>query len=296
MKLKRKLKQKFKIRTRDNRCLKVIVFFAGYRRQWPCLGGPESCLSLLKYVIEKESELDYGCHTDICIINHEPNSLDWKNDKTLQGNNDKYNLFVEYLNSVNGLKTKNGNIIVHHKENDSDASSGWNFAYEKYKKEYKYWNFTEDDCVTVRDNVSDVAINLIEDDPSIGLISTYGWWKDKNTGYRIARGFTGVISSSVIEKVFAQKNEQGKFCNDFTESGPMWHSGVSPKHYGFEREERSMNVRLQDSGYKVLLIPLPESMVQWKNGHERENFKNFQVGPILCIRNVIKSWDKGMER
>ena len=93
--------------------------------------------------------MDYGCDTDVCIINHEPNVLDWKNDDSLQGSNDEYNQFVEYLDSVNGLKTKNGKIIVHHKENDADASSGWNFAYEKYKKSYNYWNFAEDDSVTV---------------------------------------------------------------------------------------------------------------------------------------------------
>ena len=100
--------------------------------------------------------------------------------------------------------------------------------------------------------MSEIAVGILRDDPSVGIVATYGWWKDKGSGYRVARGFTGVTSSEVIEKVFIKK--QGKLCNDLTERNGEWHSKMCPKRYGFEREERAMNYgtskrRLQYSAY-----------------------------------------------
>ena len=84
------------------------------------VGTPEDTLSMFKFILNKESELDYGYPMDICFIN----SLVPQRPR---------NECTDLLNSYNGKLTPNGKITVLHKINDGYSFSSFNYIYDVFK-------------------------------------------------------------------------------------------------------------------------------------------------------------------
>lgn len=88
-------------------------------------------LEMLKTIVEFEKTNDAGVPLDLIIINSDTNFK--------EGN--------VYIESLNGMKTKNGKIIAHTRPNIGWSFGSYNYAFKTFQNDYKYWIFTEDDIL-----------------------------------------------------------------------------------------------------------------------------------------------------
>jgi hypothetical protein len=78
----------------------------------------------------------------------------------------------EYLDAIDGIQTKYGKIRVLHKPNNNGWSFGaYNYAYEKFKKEYEYWMFTEDDILIGGDKYYFEAMEKLNSSEDIAFVA-----------------------------------------------------------------------------------------------------------------------------
>lgn len=92
---------------------------------------PEQVLEMLKDIVALELIDDAGAPMDVIIVN---------NDNSFEEGN-------QYIESINGLKTKNGKIIAYTRPNIGWSFGAFSDAFLKYRQDYMYWVFTEEDIV-----------------------------------------------------------------------------------------------------------------------------------------------------
>ena len=116
------------------KCCKVLVAWFGPRRRYNF--SEDDAIDLIKYVVENEKKVDLGheIQLDLVIVN---NSSTYKMHQ--KGN--------DYLQSINGTKTKTGKIVVIQGDNVGMSFGGYSTAYYKLRENYDYWFFTEDDLI-----------------------------------------------------------------------------------------------------------------------------------------------------
>lgn len=93
--------------------------------------GPDGVLKMLEDICSLEKDVDAGAEIDTIIVNSD-------------------NGFVEgnaFLKSMNNVKTKSGKIITIEKENIGGQFGGYEYVYQKFKNDYDFWMFTEDDII-----------------------------------------------------------------------------------------------------------------------------------------------------
>lgn len=124
---------------------KVICTWYGSRR-----GGfngegwnPEDNLEMFQYWWNKEKELDYGCPMDIIVINNSSGEPSPSQD---------------FVNSLDGAMTPNGVVKVFSRENIGASFGAFDFAFNKFKKDYDYWFFLEDDHIILKGGILADAI------------------------------------------------------------------------------------------------------------------------------------------
>ena len=117
-------------------------------------------IALIKDAVKLEMEKSSGVKKDTIIVNH-----DFGND---EGN--------EYLNSIDGLKTLDGEIKILHRPFDKGIGGSFcsfNYAFEKFKDEYEYWHFNEDDYYLIHEGYFKLLIEQLERDPKVAYVCTY---------------------------------------------------------------------------------------------------------------------------
>ncbi len=210
----------------------MIVFWAGYRRTWcpqstiesskisyqnatdadcedfesrtvgfPIKDTAREALSRLKFTVEQHQLSDYGAPMDLCIINHVPTSFDRAHDQSFS--QESYETYTDYLNLLDGVKTKNGTIKVIHKENYGFSFSGFNFAYTKYKNDYDYFFFSEDDYV-YHSMKPTYLLNEAIDKIGQGLgyaATVYRWKMGTAPRHSVIMGMNGITSKETMEAI-----------------------------------------------------------------------------------------------
>lgn len=146
---------------------------------------------LMELNIQQEEKIDAGIEYDTIIVN---NNTFWE-----EGNN--------WLNSLNNKKTKNGKIIIEHRENYGRAFGGYNFAYEKYKDKYDNWIFTEDDVLVNGDKFYNNLLEEYNNYENIGLLAIIGTSIENYSGIVDinnihAHGSIGLFKKDILEKIY----------------------------------------------------------------------------------------------
>ena len=118
----------------------------------------ESILELLKLNVEQERLVDPGVPCDTVIVNSDTG---WQ-----KGN--------EYLDSINNTSTRTGIFRVVHRPNIGISYGAYNDAYQKYKDEYAYWIFTEDDILINSNNYFKAAIDYYNQKKDTGFVAFIG--------------------------------------------------------------------------------------------------------------------------
>lgn len=106
----------------------------------------------------------------------------------------------EYLDNVDGTTTKYGTIRVIHKPNNNGWSFGaFNYAYEKFKNEYEYWMFTEDDILIGGDKYYFEAmekLNMKEENAFVAMVKVC-----EHSGGQHAGGGIGLTKRKYLDMV-----------------------------------------------------------------------------------------------
>ena len=122
------------------------------------LGTSSAVLDMIKYIVKKEQEIDAGISMDTIIVN----------------NDSGYAPGRQYLDSIDGLSTKNGNIKIIHRENWGRSFGAYNAAFMQYKDEYDYWIFSEDDMYFSKDRYAKEYLNILEENEKTAFVAAIG--------------------------------------------------------------------------------------------------------------------------
>ncbi len=108
---------------------KVVTTFFGERRTWP--KNSRQTRKMFENMIESEKSIDAGVDCDIIIVNHQLDEIvmDVTTKKKL-ADKFEYGQVTELLDSVNGIKTKNGTIITMNRP--WDKGTGFGFKSRNY--------------------------------------------------------------------------------------------------------------------------------------------------------------------
>ena len=180
------------------RYCKIIATYFGIRRDYPF--KVEQTMELLETVIENEKALDPGIdELDTIIINH-----DFGNDKSRK-----------FIDSLNGIKTHSGKVIAINRDWEDGIGmsfKSFNYAYEKFKDNYDYWFFTEDDYLMVLDKYYIKFINQLDNDPRVAYVGGYrepstiydeNGYIEKTGGYDPhCHGGNGLTHINYLEKAY----------------------------------------------------------------------------------------------
>jgi len=172
----------------NKRCCKVAPFYFGKNRRadprtW------EQGKSLLEYRIANELKVDPGVAVDLIIVNNVENSKD----------------AVDYLNSIDGKKTKTGKIRVLHRENIGISFGAYNHAFKNFREDYDYWFFLEDDLFTNLENYYSDFIDQLEEDENLAYVALVGV-ASQGQGSAHAHNGAGCTSKNYLDLIY---NERG---------------------------------------------------------------------------------------
>jgi hypothetical protein len=153
----------------------------------------ESVLDLVKLNVEQERTVDPGVPCDTIIVN---NDIGWS-----IGN--------EYLDSIDNTPTYSGIIRVLHCENWGRSFGAYNGAYQKFKDDYDYWIFTEDDILINGHNYYKIALDNFHRDKKIGFVALQGIsidGLDGETGEHVkhAHSGAGLTHVSILNELNAK--------------------------------------------------------------------------------------------
>jgi hypothetical protein len=115
---------------------------------------PLASFNFLKRNIENDKSLNFGVETDVIIINQDTN----------------YEIGNHYLQQTN-LNTKNGKLFAETIENTFSPFDAYNYAFQKYKDQYDFWIFSEDDHIIYKENYIADALQEFKDDSQIGFLA-----------------------------------------------------------------------------------------------------------------------------
>ena len=166
----------------------------------------ESVLEMLKNVVEEEIKTDSGAVMDTILVNNDCGFI--------EGN--------EYIESINGTKTKNGKIISYTRPDRGWSFGAYSDAYLKYRDDYGFWLFTEDDIVVSGDLYYKKLLDRWREIEGvkvpIGFLSLVGVIRHS---YGIhCGGGVGFTSRAILEKLVEKHGKLPHYekCDDENES------------------------------------------------------------------------------
>lgn len=167
--------------------------------RYPChtqhIDSAEQSFVMIKKVIEAELVSDGGYPFDLIIVNNQTGHTEGD----------------EWLDSLNGQKTKNGKVIVMHRENKGGSFGAYNYAFEQ--TDYDEYLFTEDDIIIFGQDY----YKLIRDkyyEMEAGFVGMIG--VDYKTRWGVhAHGGSGFTTRPILAQVY---KEWGELPN----SGEYW--------------------------------------------------------------------------
>jgi len=194
----------------------------------------DSVLRLLKLILSEELSVDPGVtNMDTVIVN---NNVNWS-----IGN--------DWLNSINGTKTHSGKIIILNRDNFGRSFGGYNEAFQKYKNDYDYWIFTEDDILINGKEYFSKSILEFESDKEIGFLALQGINNE---------GLYGKSGPEVVHAHGGVGLSNTKVLNELTEklgSLPFADESKSQEYYDIiELGEIAFTNQISRLGYKLEVL------------------------------------------
>lgn len=138
---------------------------------------------LIDDVIEFEKTNTPGVKTDVLIVNC----------------SNKQRRFIEGLN----IETKHGRIFGMNRKNIGGSFGSYSDAFLKYRKNYKYWLFTEDDILIGGNKYYKRLIDVFKSRNNIGFVALISRNLNHPGGIH-ADGGVGLTERGVLDKIVAK--------------------------------------------------------------------------------------------
>lgn len=138
---------------KDNKTAKVICCYFGERRK--IHNTPDNLFDFLQLNIENELSIENEVPTDVFLINNDSGNIDLN----------------KKLDCFNGLKTKNGKLIVESRPNIGGSFGAYYETFLKYKDLYNYWFFCEDDVLIYKTGYMKYFIDYLNSSDKLGFVS-----------------------------------------------------------------------------------------------------------------------------
>tara|TARA_B100000795_G_C22782800_1_gene433181 strand:+ start:759 stop:1655 length:897 start_codon:yes stop_codon:yes gene_type:complete len=206
-------------------------------------------IKLLNYQIEMEKKFPPGLDRDLIIVNSDVNSIEG-------------NLFVKNLDQK---KINDGKVITFNRKNVGLSYGAYSDAFLKFRNDYDFFLFIEDDVVTIKKDYLKIAHNKWKQTDNCGFVALIGlskvdagWWQ--KAGLNETNAFSAYSGCG-----FTSKNILNKIVNNF---GSLPHNTKNIDHkdsiaYG----EIGLSKSIIDLGYKltelkneVIVVPAYDSM------------------------------------
>jgi hypothetical protein len=152
-------------------------------------------IKLLELNINVENNSNPGAKRDLIIVNADVNCT--------EGN--------KYINSISGAKISDGKVICFTRKNIGLSFGSYNDAFIKFRENYDYFLFTEDDWLIFKDNYLKIGIDILNKTYLCGMVSYVGvtrihksHWKPLNLNKRNAygsHGGIGLVSTKILNEV-----------------------------------------------------------------------------------------------
>lgn len=137
----------------DDKTAKVICCYFGNRRQ--IHNTPNNIFDFLELSIQNELSIENEVPTDVFLINNDCQNLELN----------------KKLDSYNGLKTKNGKLIVESRPNIGGSFGAYYETFLNYKDSYNYWFFCEDDVFIYKQGYMKNFIDYLNTSDKLGFVS-----------------------------------------------------------------------------------------------------------------------------
>lgn len=191
---------------------------------------PKGVLTMLKDQVSIETDIDAGVECDTIIVN--------SNSGFEEGNN--------YIKSINGQKTRSGQIISMEMENRGGQFGAYNLAYSMFEGKYDYWMLDEDDIIITGHQYYKKLIDRLGENevyaligverPSRSFLSKYGKQYSETP---MAAGALLLMHRSVLEHLK-------------TANGSLPHPTKNDYRSRVRHGEVAWPLRLFELGYKIV--------------------------------------------
>lgn len=243
----------------------ILATYFGDRRHYP--HNKNGVIEVIKKQIDLHKTLDLGYPTDLIITNH---------DVELDG-------VYEFLNQFDGIPTYNGVVrILNRPFFEADIScASYKYAFFKYKDEYDYWYFNEDDVLIQHTHLIKDMIDLLNDDPALGFIAASNFIKHNVhlfthdvDGYIIqtgghaphAHGGCGLTSTKILSKICTKYPDFMNTANIRHEAFGESVEKKPPGGYMEGEHEIDFTYRFIQAGYKMKCISKGDSFLRLQDG------------------------------
>ena len=225
--------------------------------------GGADIISLIKFNISMEKKYIPGIKKrDLIIIN---NNVGFK-----KGN--------EFLKKISGTKIPYGKIIVCNRNNIGMSFGAYDYAFRKFKNDYDFFLFTEDDTIVFKNNYFKIGIDIFNKNKNAGFISYIHSTKVSRSYFKIlnlnkdnaisCHGATGLSSKVVLNKLIKKHGRLPHF------KGNDYQKCIVYGEVGFPNSIIKLGYRILDLPKNlVLTIPAYDLMnnikyKKWPNYYE----------------------------
>ena len=194
----------------------------------------ETVLALIKLNIDQDRTVDPGIPCDTIIVN---NDVGWE-----KGN--------KYLDSINNSPTHSGIIRVLHRENWGRSFGAYNEAYQRFKGEYEYWIFTEDDILINGFNYFKIARSNFNRHDNAGFIallgiSNEGLYGEIGEPLKHAHSGTGITHVKILDEL---NTKLGKLPHSGKTESQTYEDCIYKGEIAFTNEIIKLGYELRDMG------------------------------------------------
>ena len=172
------------------RCVKIICTYFGRRRSM--FNTPNNMQDYISKNIDNEINIENGIRTDIILVNNDCKDSD-------------LNIWIDKYNDI---KTKNGKIIVEHRQNIGGSFGSYFDMFKKYCDDYDYWFFSEDDHTIFKEGYMKDFVDYLDSDEKIGYVCLAPITPLGLNGFPIhSGGGIGLTSTEKFKMIYGENSQ-----------------------------------------------------------------------------------------
>lgn len=147
------------------------------------LPNADSVLNMIKNSVKNEKQIDAGLPMDTVIVN----------------NDNGYEPGKEFLNSIDGTKTKNGYFKVVHRPNVGRSYGAFSYAFDLFYEQYEHWIFQEDELYYSKNGYAKESLKILNNNKNCAFVATIGLGRP-NVETTHAHGGCGLTHRSYLKE------------------------------------------------------------------------------------------------